>query len=90
MMTFRPEDMTLELALLCEVGGMWEEAATIWTHLGRQHRTVPAWRKAAEDHQMRWELQDAARCCELAGYPGLADALRAQDAQLRREGASLP
>jgi hypothetical protein len=90
MMTFRPEDMTQEMALICEAGGMWEEAATIWAHLGRQYRAIPAWRWAAEDYQGRWELQDAARCFELAGYPGLADALRVQDAQLRREGASLP
>ena len=87
MRPFRPEDTTPGLGLLCEANGIWEEAAKIWTHLGRQHRAVPAWREAAEENQMRWKLQDAAHCSDPAASPDLADAIREQHAQLRREDA---
>ena len=87
MMEYEPEQMTPQLAQLCEAGGMWEEAATAWSHLARPARARHAWTQAATGHPRRGDLPEAACCFKLAGDPDRASAVRVQDAELRRGGA---
>ena len=87
MLEYEPERLTPQLAQLREAGGMWEEAATAWSHLGRPARARHAWTQAATGHPRRGDLPEAACCFELAGDPDRANAVRVQDAELRRGGA---